>query len=434
MRFQFYDVPLRHPAVTISLSVKCRSRGLPLTFTHVYDEKIMIIGYEADIAAVAAIGAVPTILEVVCKVAGMGFAAVARVTEDRWIACGVRDGIAFGLEPGGELNVETTICHEIRQSREPVVIDHVAEDEIFCGHPTPAMYGFQSYISMPIILPDGSFFGTLCAIDPRPTRLKTPETVGMFKLFAELIAFHLNANAQLASSKADLLGERKTAELREQFIAVLGHDLRNPLAAIGAGAEILRQSSLNERASRMVTLIQKSVDRIADLINDVMDFARGRLGGGLPLERTEEPLEPVLQQVVFELRANFPDRAIETKIVLDDPIVCDRSRIAQLLSNLLGNALTYGAEGKAIHVQARTTGTVFELSVANAGDPIPPAAMERLFLPFSRGEVRPSQQGLGLGLFIASEVAKAHGGTLDVVSSSKETRFTFRMPLADGSV
>jgi len=390
----------------------------------------MAIGFETDIAAIAGIDAVPTILEVVCKTTGMGFAAVARVTEDRWIACGVRDGIAFGLEPGGELKVETTICHEIRQSRKPVIIDHVAEDEIFRGHPTPAMYGFQSYISMPIILPDGSFFGTLCAIDPRPAQLKTPETIGMFKLFAELIAFHLNANAQLASSKEDLLGERTTAELREQFIAVLGHDLRNPLAAISAGAEVLQRSPLDERASRMVTLIQKSATRIAGLIDDVMDFARGRLGSGLPLERSKEPLEPVLQQVVSELRANFPDRVIATKIALDDPLVCDRSRIAQLLSNLLGNALTYGAAGEAIHVQARTTGTVFELSVANAGDPIPPAAMERLFLPFSRGEVRPGQQGLGLGLFIASEVAKAHGGRLDVVSSSEETRFTFRMPLA----
>jgi GAF domain-containing protein len=192
----------------------------------------MVTDFQADIAAVANIKAVPTILEVVCRTTGMGFAAVARVTEDRWIACGVRDDIAFGLQPGGELKVETTICHEIRQSREPVIIDHVADDAAYCGHSTPAMYGFQSYISMPIILPDGSFFGTLCAIDPRPARVNTPAIVGMFKLFAELIAYHLSAQAQLASSEANLLNERKTAELREQFIAVLGHDLRNPLAAI----------------------------------------------------------------------------------------------------------------------------------------------------------------------------------------------------------
>src|SRR6478735_2587755 len=101
-----------------------------------------------DVSAVARIDAVPTILEVVCRVTGMGFAAVARVTEDRWIACAVRDEIQFGLKPGGELKVETTICHEIRQSHKAVIIDHVAEDQTFCGHHTPAMYGFQSYISV----------------------------------------------------------------------------------------------------------------------------------------------------------------------------------------------------------------------------------------------------------------------------------------------
>src|SRR6185295_18661051 len=145
----------------------------------------------------------------------------------------VRDEIAFGLTPGGELEVETTICHEIRQSGEAVIIDSVADDMAFCGHHTPAQYGFQSYISMPIVLADGSFFGTLCAIDPRPARVSTPETVEMFRLFAELIAFHLDAVDRLENSEANLLTERHTAELRDQFIAVLGHDLRNPLASIG---------------------------------------------------------------------------------------------------------------------------------------------------------------------------------------------------------
>jgi GAF domain-containing protein len=147
----------------------------------------MSTGFDADIAAVQRIAAVPRILEVVCRSTGMGFAAVARVTENRWVCCAMRDEIAFGLAPGGELEVETTICHEIRQSGEAVVIDHVTEDAAFCGHHTPAKYGFQSYISVPIKLADGTLFGTLCAIDPRPARLNTPQTIGMFKLFAELI-------------------------------------------------------------------------------------------------------------------------------------------------------------------------------------------------------------------------------------------------------
>ena len=156
---------------------------------------------EADIATIAAIEAVPTILEVVCRTTGMGFAAVARVTEDRWVACGVRDEIAFGLKAAGELKVETTICHEVRQAGTETVIDHVSSDPAFCNHPTPALYGFESYVSMPITLPDGTFFGTLCAIDPRPHRVNTPEIVGMFRMFAQLIGFHIDAHDKAAASE-----------------------------------------------------------------------------------------------------------------------------------------------------------------------------------------------------------------------------------------
>ncbi len=94
------------------------------------------------------------------------------------------------------------------------------------------MYRFKSYISMPIVTPGGRFFGTLYAIDPKPARVNTPEAIGLLKLFADLIAFHIDAQERLSSSTASLLDERRTAELREQFIAVLGHDLRNPLASI----------------------------------------------------------------------------------------------------------------------------------------------------------------------------------------------------------
>jgi signal transduction histidine kinase len=386
--------------------------------------------FQADIAAVNRIEAVPTILEVVCRTTGMGFAAVARVTEDRWIACSVRDEIAFGLQPGGELKVETTICNEIRESREPVVINHVAEDDAYCGHPTPAMYGFQSYISMPIILPNGIFFGTLCAIDPKPAKLKTPETIGMFKLFAELIAFHLSAIERLASSEANLLDERKTADLREQFIAVLGHDLRNPLTAIISASEMLEKTPLTERGERFTRLIQASADRISGLINNMLDFARGRLGGGLRVERKPEALEPVLAQVIAELRAGWPEREIDAEVFLTASINCDSGRIAQLLSNLLANALTYGKADSSIRVWATTLDGALELSVANAGKPIPTSAQEQLFQPFFRAASQPGEAGLGLGLYIASEIAKAHGGTLDVASSPDETRFTFRMPLA----
>jgi len=140
----------------------------------------------------------------------MGFAAIARVTEDKWVTCQVHDEINFGLKPGDELKLETTICYEIRQSGKAVIIDEVAKDEIFCQHPTPAMYGFQSYISVPIIRQDGTFFGTLCAIDPKPAKVNNPETIALFKMYADLISVHLNAVEQMVFAEVNMISKQRS--------------------------------------------------------------------------------------------------------------------------------------------------------------------------------------------------------------------------------
>jgi GAF domain-containing protein len=154
---------------------------------------------EFDVGLVQSIPAVRAVLDAVCEATGMGFAVVARVTEDRWVACQVRDDIHFGIEAGDELVIETTICRDIRQSGQPVAIDEVETDKVYSQHQTPKLYGFQSYISVPLLLPDGSFFGTLCAVDTKPAHVNTPGMVGMFKLFAELIGLHLAAHDRDAS-------------------------------------------------------------------------------------------------------------------------------------------------------------------------------------------------------------------------------------------
>jgi phosphoserine phosphatase RsbU/P len=177
--------------------------------------------------------------------------------------------------------------------------------------------------------------------------------------------------------------------------------------------------------------MQDSVTRMSGLIDSVLDFARGRLGGGIALERvSSDPLVPLLDLIVAELRTAWPDRVIETDFTIARPVSCDRERVSQLFSNLLANAITHGAANAPIRTKAWTQGDFFELSVANSGEPIPLAAMEHLFQPFYRNSLRPTQQGLGLGLYIASMIAQAHGGRLGVASTPAETRFTFRMPIS----
>jgi phosphoserine phosphatase RsbU/P len=171
------------------------------------------------------------------------------------------------------------------------------------------------------------------------------------------------------------------------------------------------------------------VNRMAGLIDNVLDFARGRLGGGLSLTRNaDEPLLPMLEQVIMELRSSHPDRAIEFVAHMHEPVSCDRTRIGQLLSNLASNALTHGTAGAPIRIEAFAKDGTFVLSVANQGAPIPDHLVQKLFEPFFRASARPSQQGLGLGLYIANEIARSHRGSLSVESTSQETRFTLVMP------
>lgn len=401
------------------------------------------VDVRADIEAIRGINAVPLILDVVCRTTGMGFAAIARVTEDRWVACSVKDDIGFGLQPGGELEVATTICNEIRQSGDGVIFDDADTDPVYCTHHTPALYGLKSYISLPIRLRDGTVFGTLCAIDPKPRKVNTPEIIGMFKLFAELIAEHLHNNAIMEASRntlavrdAELSEANETAELREHFIAVLGHDLRNPLNAISSGARLLEHSVTRRRNVLIAQMIGQSAFRISEMVDNLLDFARGRLGGGISLRLDEHTeLDGLLSQVVDELRIAWPDRETEVRFDFRIPVRVDANRIGQMVSNLMGNAFTHGDPTRPVVLKAVSKDDTFVLTVANSGTPIPAATMTRLFKPFERGSGAEPRQGLGLGLYIASEIARAHGGELAAESTEKETVFRFRMPMrADARV
>ena len=230
-------------------------------------------------------------------------------------------------------------------------------------------------------------------------------------------------------AEAEAKSEHEATRLREQFIAVLGHDLRNPLAGITAGINMLRRAGPGEREAAILKEMDGSIRRANTLVDNVMDFARGKLGQGLAIDRVPEcSLAPVLEQVVGEMRTIFPDREFTLTVDAPHPVDCDADRLGQLASNLLSNAVTHGAADHPIRLSARTTEDTLEIEVANAGPPIPEEARKQLFEPFVRGDFSQSQNGLGLGLFIVNEVAKAHGGTMAVHSDESGTRFTLTMP------
>ncbi|WP_455926284.1 GAF domain-containing sensor histidine kinase [Pseudomonas putida] len=384
----------------------------------------------ADIATIGRIDAVPAMLQVVCETTGLRFAAVARVTDTHWTACAVRDNLGFGLGVGGELELATTLCDEIRDNHQTIVIDKASDDPLYRDHHTPRIYQFESYISVPVFRTDGSFFGTICALDPRPANLRNTPIQPMMESFARVLAIQMenDEHHQLTSTALD--EERQLANVRDQFIAVLGHDLRNPLFAISAGAELLLRKAVDDKSRGLIQHILTAGRRATQLVEDVLDFARGRLGNGITVNLQPHPdLAQALQHVVSEVQRVHPHRQINVHIEDIQGVHCDRDRIAQLLSNLVANAIHHGADDGPVTVSAQVLEKHFVLGVHNQGAPIEPVILAQLFQPFARRAGSSPQSGLGLGLYIANQIALAHGGQMAVVSTVEAgTLFTLHVP------
>jgi sigma-B regulation protein RsbU (phosphoserine phosphatase) len=368
----------------------------------------------------------------------------------------------LSMSPDGRIvKVNATFCGWMAMSREAVLgkrlrdLLNVAGSIFYETHFAPLlrMQGFFHEVALDLETADGQRLPVLANATERRdaagnllfTRLTIFQAKERRRYERELVNAQeaertarrqleeMNATLEqrIAEQVAQRLQEQETSELREQFIAVLGHDLRNPLAAIGAGVRKLQRDGWNEQSPIILRLMLNSVSRMSSLIDNVLDLARARLGGGIALDLEEgRPLQSTVEQVIEEMRVAHPERTIEAAIDLPVAPRVDHDRIAQMFSNLLGNAVAHGAEADPIRVQASVDGNSLQLSVVNTGEPIPPEMMEHLFKPFHRGQVRRNAEGLGLGLYIASQIAEAHGGGIEVHSDREATCFTFRMPLA----
>jgi len=359
------------------------------------------IDLQEDIESISQISSIPSILNVICQTTEMRFAAVARITDKKWVTCISQDEINFGLKPGDELELETTICNEIRQHTNPVVIDNVPENLKYCNHHTPAKYGFKSYISFPIFRKNGNFFGTLCAIDPEPAKLDNQKTHDLFQLYTELISFHLESIEELKNTNKILLEEKKNAKLRETFIAILGHDLRNPLMSTRLCADILLQKDIDKDAKKYLSSIKSSSFRMQELIDNLLDFTKGELGQGisLDLEKNNSKLEKALKQVIQEIETTDSTHEITPVISFNKEINCDINRVSQLLSNLLSNTVKHGFSSSPIFINANNSDNHFILEVINSSDPIPENTLEEIFKPFTTHHSEYNKDGLGLGLY-----------------------------------
>ena len=219
---------------------------------------------------------------------------------------------------------------------------------------------------------------------------------------------------------------RAVAEFREMFIGILGHDLRNPLSAIFMTAgQLLESSHLDEEGKKRVARIVNSGRRMSRMISQLLDLTRSRLGGGLPLELKPTDLREICRNVIEEFKV-----AIRLEVTGDVTGLWDPDRLAEVLSNIVGNAIEHATPNTSITVKAHADSEVVVVEIGNQGEPIPADVLPFIFEPFRQARQRKKSAtgNLGLGLYIAREIVLSHGGTLDARSADGRTAFVMRLP------
>lgn len=238
------------------------------------------------------------------------------------------------------------------------------------------------------------------------------------------------AQAEASVLRASEEELRATAEFRERLIGIIGHDLRNPLTAIVmSGKLLIARGTLTEADMPLVNRIVTSGQRMARMIAQLVEFTRVRLGGGFDLRLAPGNLGDICRTIADELVISSPAEILQT-IEGDLSGTWDVDRLAQVVSNIAGNAVGHAKPGTPVRIHARDDGEAVVAEITNEGVCIPPDVLPVIFQAFQRAEVNPdtTTEHLGLGLYIASEIVRAHRGTLTVQSSNETTTFVLRLP------
>ena len=409
-------------------------------------------GFQKDIDDISQMAIVPTLLNVICQTTGMRFAAIARVTEDKWITCSVKDDILFGLKPGDELEVKSTLCHEVRQYDKLIVIDNVLKDPVYHNHHTPAKYGLQSYISVPIIRRNGSFFGTLCAIDPAPNKLNTPVVIGMFTLYAELISFHLNSIEQIDSYIQDIqkqkifsdMLERKVQERTEQlnkqnisleklnheletFTLISSHDLQEPLRKIQNFAHKISETEkekISETGKENLEKLLQAAGRMRTLIDDLLRYSNTK--------NDENKFEHIgIEKLLAEVKEDLAENLEQKKAVIElsgsDTLNIIPVQFRQLLYNIIANSLKFSQTGIPVNIQISVQKIIassvnnkdlvqgkeyHHIRIADNGIGFDQQYSGQLFGLFQKLHPATKFSGNGIGLTIVKRIVENHQGII----------------------
>lgn len=241
------------------------------------------------------------------------------------------------------------------------------------------------------------------------------------ELHDEVLALAAGMDHAIGDATSRFAQQRE--DVRDRFIGILGHDLRDPLLTVQILARMLgRHPNLKPSTDR----IERSCERMMRMVGDVLDFARGHLGGGIPARPAPNDFREIAQQAADEIAAANPDRDVAVSLHGDLHANVDRDRVMQAIGNLLSNAIQHG-QGT-IQLSARGGHDTITTSVTSHGTPIPSQELARIFDPFARAGEALERPGLGLGLYIVQQIALAHGAQCEVESKPEATTFSIRWP------
>lgn len=415
-----------------------------------------------DIQHIQQINIIPTVLESLSTTLGLGWTAVSRVTDNQWIACSVKDELGFGLGPGDQIPFEDTFCKSVRNSGNLVVMDDAPNDETYCEHPIPKKFGFRAYLSFPITLPDGTFFGTLCGLDPESKKMNTPSVRKMFKLYSDLIGYHVYHQRELAAQlnsgevtvpeelpqhlaaqmnfissleknvvetvqdlvAQNILIERMRDDL-QRYTSISSHQLQEPLRKIQVISSLIldrEADTLDPKSRKYFKRITKSATRMRDLIDALISYTQTAFQHGhFKSSSLEELLLKASGSLTHEIESTNATIELNGEVNLN----VNEAQFQMLLEQVIGNSIKFAhpdrdpkiiIEGRQIShdfssesVQALNRGYC-QVSITDNGQGFEPKSADEMFGLFRTIPGPGSKHGSGAGLAIAKKIVENHQG------------------------
>ena len=356
-------------------------------------------------------------------------------------ACGLLQTNASGLL----LRVNQTFCNWVGYAADELVGRRKVQDLLTMGGrifhqthwaPLLQMQGSVSEVKLELVHRNGQSIPMLMnAIQREQGGLPVHEIATFVvrdrdKYERELLQSRKQQEILVAEASQLHADAKDRALFAEQMVGIVSHDLRNPLSSIQMGAALLSRTEPTPNQQRVIDRIMRATERASRLIADLLDFTSARVGSGLAVSRQPIDLHETTADAVEELVLAFPGRKLNHIQIGEGLCLADADRLAQLVGNLVANAIAYGSLNAPVTVTSSVDAATFAISVHNFGPPIPQEAQSRVFEPMVRGEGEASaQRSVGLGLFIVNEIAKAHDGKVSVQSGMNEgTTFSAIFP------